>query len=454
MASTTNMTQGKPMKLLLLFALPLMLSNIFQQLYTVVDTAIVGQGVGMDALAALGTVDWLNWMMLGVAAGYTQGFGVRMSQAYGRMDPEGLKRTLGVSVRITAVLAVAGTVVAQAGLPLFLDLLQVPGDLRPTSELYSRIIMGGFPAVAFFNLVSAVLRSVGDSKTPLIAMVCSALTNIALDLLTVFVFDWKVAGAAGATVFSQLLAGIICAVKIAKTPELRFAKAHLQPDKTLLRDLIKTGTPLAIKNVIIALGGMAVQSVVNSFDDMSFIAGFTATNKLYGLLEIAALSYGYAVTTYVGQNYGAMAYGRIKSGMKAATILSLISAAVIAAVMFLLGKPITMLFISREDMALAAQAGQTAYLYLCTMSAALPVLYILYVYLSALQGIGSSGSALVSGIIELCLRVGVSLYIAWTGWRNGIFIAEVGAWFGAAVFLVLSYLHKIRQMEMTVPKRD
>ena len=302
MSRTLNMTTGSPMKLLFSFALPLMFGNIFQQLYTVVDTAIVGRGVGMLALAALGTVDWLNWMMLGIAQGFTQGFCIRMAQKFGAQDEEGLKQTLGTSIVLTALVAVAGTLISQLGLPLFLAWMQVPDYLRESATLYSRIIMGGFTAVCFFNLCSSTLRAVGDSKTPLVAMVVAATTNIVLDIVAVFILKWGIAGAAAATVFSQLLSGTLCAVKIAKTPELRFEKRHLTMNLTMAGDLMGIGIPAAVKNIIIAAGGMVVQTVVNGFDSMAFIAGFTATNKLYGLLEIAALSYGYAVTTYVGQN--------------------------------------------------------------------------------------------------------------------------------------------------------
>lgn len=447
MANTLNMTTGKPMKLLFSFALPLMFGNIFQQLYTVVDIAIVGQGVGMEALAALGCVDWLNWMLLGIAAGMTQGFGVIMSQFFGRQDLPGLKRALGNSALLTAIIAIACTALAELFLPNLLDLLQVPLGLRGYATVYSRIIMGGFPAVAFFNFVSAVLRSVGDSKTPLVAMTIAAVTNILLDMLTIFVFDWEVAGAAAATVFSQLLAGSLCAAKIYKTPELHFSRKDLTCKKVMTQNLIRVGSPLAIKNLIIALGGIAVQSIVNSFQDVGFIAGFTATNKLYGILEIAALSYGYAVTTYVGQNYGAGLYPRIRRGIKDAVILSLISAAIIAVLMFLLGRPITMLFISQEDPAMALIAGDTAYTYLCAMSAALPMLYLLYVFLSALQGMGNSVAAMVSGIVELSLRLGVSITVAITGYRTGLFAAEVAAWTGAAIFLSISYFASIRKLE-------
>ena len=447
MARTLNMTTGSPMKLLFSFALPLMFGNIFQQLYTIVDTAIVGRGVGMLALAALGTVDWLNWMMLGIAQGFTQGFCIRMSQKFGAQDMEGLKQTLGTSILLTAIVAAAGTLVAQLGLPLFLKWMQVPAYLTASATLYSRIIMGGFAAVCFFNLCSSTLRSVGDSKTPLIAMVIAATTNIVLDFVAVFVLGWGIAGAAAATVFSQVLSGTLCAIKIWQTPELRFETRHLTMNLFTAADLMRIGIPAAVKNIIIAVGGMVVQTVVNSFDSMSFIAGFTATNKLYGLLEIAALSYGYAVTTYVGQNYGASLIPRIRSGVRAANTLALLSSVVIAAVMLIFGRPITMLFISREDAALALEAGETAFRYLQLMSVSLPILYILYVYMSALQGMGNTVAPMWSAAFELLIRLTVAFLVAQIGYRNGIFWAEVGAWFGGAATQALGYFLQIRKIK-------
>jgi Na+-driven multidrug efflux pump len=214
----------------------------------------------------------------------------------------------------------------------------------------------------------------------------------------------------------------------------------------MAKDLMHIGSPSAAKNIIIAVGGMVVQTVVNSFDSMSFIAGFTATNKLYGLLEIAALSYGYAVTTFVGQNYGAGLTPRIRSGVRSANTLALISSVVIASAMFLFGRPLTMLFIDREDMALAIEAGSTAYRYLCCMSASLPVLYLLYVYMSALQGMGNTIAPLLSAIFELVIRIGASIAVASIGFRDGIFLAEVGAWLGGAATQALGYFLQIRKL--------
>ena len=290
MNKNIDMTRGKPLRLLISFALPLMLGNVFQQLYTVVDTAIVGQ-VSMDALAALGTVDWLNWMLLGIAQGFTQGFSVRIAQKFGEGNEEGLRQTVGQSALMSAGIALACTLGIQLMLPLVLELLRVPGELKPMATLYTRILMAGLPVVVFYNYCAAVLRAVGDSRTPLIAMVAAALTNIVLDCIAVFWLGWGLAGVAAATVAAQCLSGIICAVKIARSSQLRFRKCHLKPKKRDCRDLAAIGSPIAAKNMIIAVGGMVIQRYVNGFA-LSFIAGFTATNKLYGLMEFSALSYG------------------------------------------------------------------------------------------------------------------------------------------------------------------
>lgn len=448
MAKNLNMTAGHPGKLLFFFALPLMFGNVFQQLYTVVDTAIVGRGVGMDALAALGSVDWLNWMFLGIAQGFTQGFSVRMAQKFGEGDLDGLRQTIGVSARLSILIAAAALIIAQLGLPLFLVLLQVPEDLEAMALLYSRIILAGIPAMVFYNFCASTLRAVGDSKTPLYAMIAAAITNIVLDCVAVFVLNWGIAGAAAATVLSQCLSGVVCAVKIAKSPQLRFTKNDMRRDAALQKTLMGLGTPVALQNTIISVGGMAIQSVVNGFEK-SFIAGFTATNKLYGVLEIAAISYGYAVTTYTGQNYGAQLWDRIRKGTRWAVIISIATSLVIAGIMVVFGRQITGLFLSSESPELELAAGNTAYLYLCFMSGALPMLYLLYVYRSALQGMGNTLIPLLSGITEFVIRVGGAIIIGITLWQNGIFIAEVGSWVGAAILLCAAYYYQAGKMGKT-----
>lgn len=227
-------------------------------------------------------------------------------------------------------------------------------------------------------------------------------------------------------------------------PQLHFQKEDLLPQGAVCKDLLLFGSPVATKNIIIALGGMAVQTVVNKFD-LSFIAGFTATNKLYGLLEIAATSYGYGLTTYVGQNFGAIKLDRVKKGISSATLLAVATSLVIATLMLVFGRSVTMIFISQDDPILAKTAGDIAYQYLCTMCISLPILYLLYVYQAGLQGMSNTVMPMISGIIEFVLRVSLSLLVGVTGYQKGIFGAEVSAWWGASIFLMLSYFSHYRK---------
>ena len=438
MGKNVTMTQGSPLKLLFFFSLPLMFGNVFQQLYMVVDTAIVGRGVGMEALAALGSVDWLNWLMLGIAQGFTQGFSVRVAQKFGEQDEEGLRIFMGQSASAAGVLGFVCAAVGQLALPMLVGFLRVPEGLYHMAQLYTRILFAGLPVVFFFNYCAAMLRAVGDSKTPLIAMTVASVTNIVLDVVAVFILGWGIAGAAIATLIAQCLSGVICFVKICRTPQLKITGKSLHIHRDILKNLLKIGAPAAGKNLLIAISGMIVTAVVNTLGT-TYIAGFTASNKLYGLLEIAALSYGYAITTYVGQNYGAMRFDRIKAGIKSATVLALATAVVIGALMILLGRPITMLFISGEDPLQAQQAGQIAYRYLCVMASCLPVLYMLYLLISVLQGLGDTVRPMISGIVELVLRSAVAGIVAYTGYKMGIFGAEVAAWIGSALYLWYHY---------------
>ena len=313
------------------------------------------------------------------------------------------------------------------------------------AELYTRILMAGMPVSVFYNYTASVLRAVGDSKTPLKAMTVASLVNIVLDCVAVFLLNWGIAGAAGATVIAQCFAAGICWAQMKRTPDLQFTPGHMTANPLISRNLIGLGAPITLKIAIIALGGMIIQSVVNSFD-MAFIAGFTASNKLFGLLEIAAMSYGFAITTYVGQNYGAGLHDRISQGLKEGLVLSVLTSILIGGIMLLFGRYITMLFISSDSAELVAKAGDVAYLYLAAMSLSLPALYVLYVYQSALQGVGNTVATMISGGLEFCIRLAGSVLVTLSGYAYGIFVAEVAAWFGAATFLTICFYRHFRKL--------
>ncbi len=441
-----NMTQGKPVSLIFSFALPLMIGNVFQQLYTVVDTMVVGKALGVGALAALGAADWLNWMMLGIIQGFTQGFAILMAQKFGAGRHDNLRKSIGTSTVLAFLSSIVLLALGQLAARPVLHLLQTPSEILPDTLLYLRIMYLGIPVVMAYNLLASILRSLGDGKTPLNAMIIAAVTNIALDLLFVLGFGLGIAGAAAATLIAQLVSSLFCLYHIRKIEIL-----NLQPSDFSLRDknlslrLLTLGFPMAFQNAIISIGGMIVQSVVNGFG-VIFIAGFTATNKLYGVLEVAATSYGYSMVTYTGQNLGAGQTDRIRRGVRSALLIALATSLVIALLMIFGGKMILGCFISGTPEEFE-QTLAIAYYYLAIMSLCLPILYTLHITRSAIQGMGNTILPLVSGIAEFLMRALTAIFLPMVIGENGIFYAEIMAWTGATVILVISYFAVIRRME-------
>lgn len=435
--SITDLTTGNPARLLLLFSLPLMAGNIFQQLYTVVDTAVVGNVLGVDTLAALGTVDWLNWLTLGVIQGFTQGFGILMAQNFGAKQYQKLRQSVTNAVVLSVLCAVLLAGASEGAAEFVLRLLHTPEEILPISMAYLRIIFGGIPVVTAYNLTACILRALGDGKTPLHAMVLASLTNIGLDFLFVMGFGWGVQGAAIATVIAQFLSALYCVNKIRQIEVLQINAEDWELKGRLCARLMALGAPMAFQNAVISVGGMIVQTVVNGFG-VVFIAGFTATNKLYGLLETAATSYGYAMVTYTGQNLGAGKRERISSGMRCGLAISLATSLLITSLMLLLGRGILSCFISEKGAA-GNEALGIAYQYLAIMSICLPVLYLLHITRSCIQGMGNTVLPMVSGIAEFVMRTGCALWLPLIMGTDGIFYAEILAWAGADLVLVPSY---------------
>jgi len=445
-----NMTEGRPLGLILSVALPLMVGNIFQQLYTVVDARVVGSVEGTDALAALGTADWFNWLFLGVIQGLAQGFTIPMAQAFGAGDERGLKKYVGNSIVLAFLLSIFLSLLALGLSSPVLDLLETSPLIKPTAISYITILFSAFPVVMAYNLMAGILRSLGDSRSPLVAMAAASLINVGLDLLFVAVFGWGVKGAAWATVIAQICSCIYCVLCLRSIAIVHPEKRDFRLHKAEAAHLLRLSLPIAAQNAIIAIGGMIVQRTVNllqkSIDASSvgFIAGYTATNKLYGVLEIAAVSFGYATSTYCGQNLGAGKMDRIKKGVHVSAILGVLTAGAIAVFMFIFGSGIVSGFLSGkpEDVE-AARKVSVEFLHL--MSASLPVLYILYIYRSALQGMGDTVMPMLSGIAEFVMRVGAVLLLPSLIGYQGVFWAEVLAWAGADFILVPSYYYFVRK---------
>lgn len=435
-----DMTKGNPLSLFIRFALPLMAGNIFQQMYILVDTAIVGNGVGVEALASIGAADWLNWLVLGTASGFTQGFSILIAQTYGAKDKQRLGQAVKISFILACILSIILTVCSFTFMRPVLSLLGTPSEVKSGAIQYLTVIFGGIIITMMYNLFSGILRSLGDSKTPLIAMIIGAITNVILDCLFVYVFHLGITGAAIATMIAQMMAMFYCGIAVKK---LKLFEMSISFDQKLAWHLLKLGIPVALQNLIISVGGLGLQSIVNGYG-VNFIAGYTASNKLYGLLEFAAISYGYAVATYVGQNLGAKQYDRIRLGMKKAIQLSIVTSLAVSGLMIAFGKHLLNLFIS-PTASNRVEVLSVGYTYLVIMALFLMALFLLYMYRSALQGMGNTVIPMVSGIVELMMRLSIAMVLTrWIG-GTGIFFGEVSAWMGAMTLLGFFYYRDIKK---------
>ena len=435
---TKNMTVGKPAGLILSFALPLMAGSLFQELYTITDSIIVGQFLGLGALSAIGAGGWVTWMLAAAIMGFSQGFAVPATEAFGAGDYKGVKKSIGNALALSILLTVILTVLGEWMLDPLLHLLDTPDAIFDQTLLYLRYYYAGCPIMMAYHFASCHLRALGNSTSPLHAMILAALVNIGLDLLFVGPLGMGIAGAVIATLIAQGVAAIFSLVCLFRISVAKITKKDLLPKKKLCSRLMGLGLPMFLQNVIISVGGLILQFIINQYS-IAYIAGFTATNRLYGLLETAGISYGYAMTTFVGQNSGAGQKNRIQKGVVDAHLIGFITSGCIALLMILLGKPILSLFLTGSEAEVAA-AMIVSYRYLVIMALFLPVLYSLHIFKNALVGLGNSAIPMVSGIAELVMRVGAAFFLPHFFSEMELFFAEPIAWFGAVLVLFPGYL--------------
>ena len=445
-ARTKDMTRGNPTKLILSFCLPIIAGNLFQQFYSLVDTLVIGQVEGVTALAAVSAAGWLDWTVLGLAMGMAQGFAIQIAQSFGAGDYAGLRRAAGQSLLLSAILTVVLTALSEVLLWPVLVLLRTPENTIALTCQYLRVIFGGVVFVMAFNLLSGFLRSLGDSRTPLIAMTTAALCNIGLDILFVAVFRWGVNGVSIATVLSQCLSSLICLAALRKLPVLQLSPADWKPDPRMMRRLMLLGAPVAFQNLIISVGGLVLQRVVNGFGFI-FMAGFNAATRLTGLIELAGNSLGSAVGTFAGQNLGARKLDRVRLGLRRSAQIAVGLALAVALLVVMFGRSVLSLFIN-DDPALVEQVLTVGCRYLYVASAGLFMLYLLFVYRSTLQGLGDTVTPMVSGIIELVMRIGNALLLPLLIGEWGVYFAEISAWIGAAIFLIWGYYRRMRLLSV------
>lgn len=444
MSRTTDMTTGNPTKHILSFAFPLILTNMGQQLYMIADAAIVGRGVGVKALAAVGATDWSYWLILWTVTGLTQGFSTFVSRSFGEGNYKRMNQTIATSTLLCAIIGAILTVIGLLVAKPLLLLLNTPEDILSGATTYLVTMISGTLIVAAYNMAGSILRAFGDGKSPLIAMVIAAVLNIGLDCLFVFIFKWGIFGAAIASVTAQAVSFLYCLNCLRKIEYIHLDKDAWQVDFGLVKNLICFGIPVALRFIVVALGGIILQSSIN-VQGSTFIAGYTATNKVYGLLECSATSVGLACCTFFAQNYGAGKKKRVKQGVHAAIKIVCVMAVAVTGFVLLTREYLLQLFLDVNE-AGGTEALEIAVHYLTIMATSLIILYLLHVFSNVLQAMGIAVWAMWSGIAEFAGRVFMSKVAIHFIGPDALFISEPVAWLGGMLLLMIPYLYYRRRL--------
>ena len=439
---TNDMTKGNPVKLILLFSIPLLIGNVFQQFYSMVDTIIVGRFVGVDALAAVGATGSMVFLVNGFATGLTSGFAVLVSQKFGAKDENGLRKAVASAVTLTVISVIVVTLVSLIGAKPLLKLMNTPENIMGDAYTYIKIIYGGVVATVAYNLIASILRALGDSKTPLYFLIVSSVLNVILDLVFIINFKMGVAGAAYATIISQGVSAILCLIyTYKKFIILRLKKEDFNVKRKYYHKHLKIGIPMALQFSITSIGIMTVQAALNVFGSI-VIASYTAASKALQLVMQPAITFGVTMATYCGQNLGAKEYGRIKEGVKECTKISIITSIIAGAVLIFLGKYFVMMFISNPDAEILKYAQQVL-----DISAIFFIpLGLIFIYRNALQGIGDSFVPMMAGVYELVARAIVAFTLPRYLDFMGICLADPVAWFAASIPLGITYFRRIRSL--------
>nr|MCR4716089.1 MATE family efflux transporter [Lachnospiraceae bacterium] len=419
-----DFTVGSPIKLILSFFWPLLLTSMFQQFYNFADTWMVGKGLGDNALAAVGNMGTLFFLIVGFSVGLANGFGVLIAQSYGAKDFEELKHRLGGVIVLGVNLSLILSVVSVMFLPAALRLLRTNEIIMGDSLLYGYIVFGGLFSSICYNVCGAILRAFGDSKTPLNAIIVSSLVNLGLDYLLIFVLRRGVEGAAIATVFAQLVSSAICIARLIKMPLIKLERKYFINESKVYVELLANGLPMAFMNSITAVGCMVVQGFVNAYG-VAYTAAYAACSKYLNLFMNPAMTAGNAMSAYTSQNYGAKEYHRIKDGLLVCLGISIVSYLLLGGFMYF--KPEILagfLLTGQEQIALVCE-------FLPACGIAIIFVDCLFVVRSAVQGMGKQTLPTISGVAEMVIRILVITTLMGNLGFMAAAYAEIGAWLGA-----------------------
>lgn len=436
--TTKDMTTGSSMKLILGFAVPLLMGMLFQQVYSLVDTIIVGRFLGVNALAAVGATGSINFLIIGFCLGLCNGFALPVAQRFGAKDYDGLRKYVGNSAVLSVIIGGTITVFTVVFCRNILQIMDTPADIIDLSYNYIVIIFAGIPATLLYNILSSHLRSLGDSVTPVAFLILSACLNIGLDLLFIVTFHWGVFGASFATVLSQLVSGVLCLVFII----IRFDILHLKRDDWRLdpayvRNLLVMGLPMGFQYSITAIGSVILQAAVNSLGSIA-VASMTAASKISMFVVCPFDALGSTMATYGGQNVGAGKLERLAKGLRSAVILGAIYSAVIFVVVYFFGENMIQIFLSPTEEN-AATVLVRAKEFLVINAAFYFPLALVNIVRFLIQGMGFSGFAVFAGVFEMVARTIVGLFLVPVFGFVAACFASPLAWIFADAFLIPAF---------------
>lgn len=436
-----DLTKGGYAKVITLYSIPIIIGNVFQQFYSLVDSIIVGRNVNYLALAGLGVSNGLIFFIIGFILGTTSGMGICMAQAFGKGDYALLRRSFATSLVICLVMALALTGLGVIFCGPVLHLMGTPDDVYRYAYGYMLVIVLGIIATMAYNMIACALRAIGDSRTPLYFLIFSSVLNVFLDLLFIVKFGWGVQGAACATVIAQALSAILSfAYAMKKYSMLRLCRSDFSLRLDEVKHHLAIGMPMALQFSIVSIGLILLQAALNEFPS-TYIAGFTAANKIQNIGALVSMAFGTAIANFAGQNYGAGNMDRVRRGVS--VTLGIVMAVCVVSMVVLLVFPeaLTSLYVDSE-MAALPNVGEIYFSsgrYLFVTAIFFPFLYLIFVYRNALQGIGKTFWPLMAGLLELAIRCVASFTLPkWWGY-NGIVMIDMLAWIGAAVMLVVAY---------------
>lgn len=445
-----DMTEGHPLKRILAFSAPLLLGNLFQQFYSMADSIIVGQYIGVNAFAAVGSTGSINFLILGFVQGACMGFAIPVAQEFGAGDMRAMRRCVANAAYLSVLVAIAVTALTALFTRDILRWMQTPADIFEDAYSYIFIVFAGTGATVLYNLLASVLRALGDSRTPLIYLIIASVINIALDIVLIAIIPLGVAGAAYATVASQLISGLLCLWHIKrKFPILHIEKPERKLDKELCLRLLHAGVPMGLQFSITAIGSIILQSAVNALGS-SVVASISASNRVQNILTCPLETMGATMATYCSQNYGANRIDRVRQGIRQATIVTAIYSVVGLAIAYFCGRTIAQMFISAEEVALLDSIRQ----FLTINGIFYFPLAIILVYRNSLQGLGFSNSAMLAGVFELVARSAVAWLLVGTFGFIAVCFANPAAWIAADCLLLPMYAKKIRVLSRWQSARE